>query len=101
MLPPDQWASAGWIKKEFIADLLGELKLRHAIASPAAECWDTDLDGAAAEWPTVPLKIQLRHRWRIWTQLPSQKRIHQALWRLSERGVVAYDPHSKLWKLAP
>jgi len=33
MLPPDQWASAGWIKKEFIADLLRELKLQHVLAA--------------------------------------------------------------------
>jgi hypothetical protein len=94
-------ASAGWIKKELIADLLRELKFQYATVSPAAEYWDTDLDGAAAEWPTVPLKIRLRHRWRIWTQLPPQKRIHEALWTLSERGVVAFDSHSKLWKIAP
>jgi len=101
MLSPDQWAGAGWIKRELIADLLRDLKLQYAMASPAAEYWDTDLDGAATEWPTLRLKIRLRHRWRIWTQLPLQKRIHEALGKLVERGVVAYDPHSKLWKIAP
>ena len=100
MLPPDQWASAGWIQKEFSADLLRDLKLQYAIASPAAEYWDTDRDGAATEWSTLPLKIRLRHRWCIWTQLPSQKRIHEELGKLTDRGVVAHDPHSKLWKIA-